>query len=537
MSLFFIITILLLYHLSNSQPNITNQNYNDNPDDLNNKDNDRSLKFLFSFIKGGFRQPERGVYNGVDILGESWKFPGELLPSGYRSQFLLGRATKIKYSKFLPEYYNYNDWVIKSNGYSKNLISTNAYMFGLYEKSSNKTKIKESIMRNNKTYPPVEIDEEVVLSLGNSRLPNDMEIFPIEIFDKEDKSYFFLYGFQECKPILNQFTTNEKSFIIKNNTEKIKSMYGDKLQGLFFQNNNSFLENYNFQYELFDNTYSGYIEGKNLTNLINFKIDKNDFVNASIEFLLNDIYVKYNGDEEFILSKITVSTFLNEIILYMNSSVYDLENKKKGVVYSVHDFNIVSFLTYFDAVFKTNSTIKSNYKDLIYNSQLNIELYYNEKSNEYSVDICINQDYILTNINYDVFISKMKSFYMTNDEIFEYCFGKKNNTNENDDEMVDKSFYIMTVAFGVLAVLFFMLFVVILSCCCILYIRKTKKKKEIKKEMNIIITTQPSEINYKRNEKEEEDFNEKNLRINTEENRLKAHSDYEYGRNVSHKIK
>lgn len=460
----------------------------------------KELKHLFIIKRHGADSPDRGFSNNFDIYNEKWLYPGELTAIGHRSDFLLGKKIKEKYKNFIGEEYNINAWDIHSTDYNKTIVSTNAFMYGIYPKYNNNN--KKVNIPSNLMYP--EYLNKYLLANKDTLDMQDKLVsynyYPNKVYSRYNKLNFFYYGFSMCKPIISVIEDNLKNLKkLKDIMINFKSKYGDKLKKALKWKDDNALNDFNIVFILVDTFVSDYINGKSLDLLKDNDIDLEEFYKYCINFYREVLYSYYNGDENKILSRISASIMLPHITKNFNNTIEndyltttnDNNNKtfkyNKVTVITVNDINIASILSYFDLVFEGkgyyneeyNQNCKENLKfDILYSSNIIIELNYNKKRNnkseenalldnnkyiDYTVSIYMDDNLIIPDLKYDNFKVDIKSKYFEESKIIDFCYDSNSEINTE----YQKGTIILAIIFGVLLILF-IISLLICNLCCII---------------------------------------------------------------------
>lgn len=425
----------------------------------------QNYRFIFSIFRHGARAPSRNVTSGVDLFNNVWGSPGELTASGLRMEYILGRRTRAKYDVFLSSSYDTRELIVKTSIYNRTMMSAEAMLQGLYP---NGGPVLTTYQENN-AYP--KFNGNLASYRPNAgALPNGMQVFPIYQFPTD--KYFFMYEFSSC-PVMNDvFNANSNSDDINSFKNTFKAAYGDKLKTYFKWNDTTPLDNYNNLFAIADTFIADFQEGADLAGLQNVGINLNDFNNTLYNFAQLDIFSYYNGGVDLMLPRITVSAFLDEILMWMSNRVnYDLGKdfkyygykSPKIALFSTHDVTVGSFLVYLKSIFNTTTYYTP------YGSGLFIELVSNQSPQslaDFFVNINYNDIDLLVNYKYSDFVDKIKLNYWNGDDIFSHCNGLPS--------LVGWGFKNATIVLGVLLGACFVLFLITLVCCLV-YMKKSKK--------------------------------------------------------------
>ena len=433
----------------------------------------KDLRMVYSIMKGGNNVPNKLNDQGYDVLGELWDYSGEITALGLRSQFLLGRAYYQKYKGFISDSFKYNEWFIGTTDFNKTEMSVQAFMIGVYPSNNlNLTSIQESNAK-----PPIRVNYDTKPLNGNV-FPSNIQVFPYHVFQETNKKYFYLYGFRECKPITRIFNNNTNRVEVLDFISNFKANYSSKLVNVFNQLNDTFLNDYDFLFNLMDTYTSGYLEGKRFDVLVKNNIDLVSFYNVAQEFLQLDLNFKYNGDDNFMLSKITTSSLLDQLITWIENRILLDKNENFGyfgylspkmISLSLHDISISSLMVYLNKVF--NSKILSISKS----SQLIFELY--SQNDMYFVSIFYNDNLLIENIPYNEFKTGLYKYYMTEEQILDFCYDMPSILVS--ESFVDIIYRNLLIIFAVGATVFFIAFIILIICCCCCFRRKSNKEENV----------------------------------------------------------
>lgn len=425
----------------------------------------QNYRFIFSIFRHGARAPSRNITNGVDIFGNLWVSPGEVTSSGLRMNYILGRRTRAKYDVFLSSLYDTRELIVRTSIYNRTMMSAEAFLQGLYPNSG---PVLTTYQENN-AYPKFNGNLAGYRPSGGA-LPNGMQVFPIYQFQPD--KYFFMYEFSSCPAMDDVFESNLNSDDIKNFKNTFKATYGEKLRSYFKWNDTTPLDNHNNLFAIADTFIADFQEGADLSALQNTGINLNDFNNTLYNFAQLDIYSYYNGGSDLMLARITVSIFLDEILMWMSNRVnYDLGKdfryygykSPKIAAYSTHDVTLGSFLAYLKSVFNSTTYYTP------YGSGLFIELVSNQNPqslSDFFVNINYNDNDILVGYKYTDFIDKIRQNYWNEDQIFSKCNGVP--------VFVAWGFKNATIVLGVLLGVCFVLLIITLVCC-IVFMKKSKR--------------------------------------------------------------
>lgn len=433
--------------------------------------NTSELRFIYNVLRHGARAPEHGVKNGIDMFGEVWAAPAELTEVGQRMHFLLGTRNRIKYGGFLSSTYDPTQIYARSSDYNRTNISGQSHVQGLFPIGTGPTL---TASQKAIAFPSVYHNWNAAINTQvDGAIPQKINVLPIHIYPRDDRRYFFYYGFSTCTPLMTEFENNIKDPKIQDFMNKFRNQYGNaivnalKLPTDYF---NSFMNMHLF----FDAFIAGYTQGKKLAILTDAGIDLKTMNVTAYDFEKMFIYDYYNGGQNM-LAKITFSGMADELLTWVKTRVdLDISGKEEYITYQapksvflfLHDVTLASFMTHLKNIFP-------EFNQLYYTpfaSQLTIELHRtaglaagNYTAADYSITFNFN-DNIFGPIKYTVFDQIIRDNHMTQDDIDDYCDGYFS--------FISFAFKHATIALGVLAGFFFILFIVVLICCKKCYRRK-----------------------------------------------------------------
>ena len=234
--------------------------------------NSEQLIFVELQSRHGARVPLNLDSEGLDYLGEKWENPGELAPSGQRTEYILGLRNRQRYIKdkyhFLAEKYNPHELLVYCSEFNRTMISMISQLQGLYPMYTkggdtlNPDLIEESIPPFNISCE--EIDNEIK-NLNDSALPNYMTAIPVHQISLIEKR-FVNYINNDCKPIVNKTLENNK----KNKKTIIEAAnffnnkYSEKLSNFYTKNPKDFKYDFDWILSFCDTLMSDHSEGKTL---------------------------------------------------------------------------------------------------------------------------------------------------------------------------------------------------------------------------------------------------------------------------------
>eukprot|EP00826_Nyctotherus_ovalis_P012483 TRINITY_DN13306_c0_g2_i3.p1 TRINITY_DN13306_c0_g2~~TRINITY_DN13306_c0_g2_i3.p1 ORF type:complete len:196 (+),score=31.19 TRINITY_DN13306_c0_g2_i3:197-784(+) len=113
---------------------------------------------------------------------------GKLTPMGKRQHYLLGRGFRKQYiedEKFLSDVYNSSEFLVRSTGYERTVISGDSFLKGFYK--DNLERLTEDQVKNVKIWvPPIKISEaeKIKRELKMSGLPFDIPVIPVISYNR-----------------------------------------------------------------------------------------------------------------------------------------------------------------------------------------------------------------------------------------------------------------------------------------------------------------------------------------------------------------
>ena len=459
--------------------------------------NNADLRFVLSFYNTGVRAPadiaRRPGSTNLDIFTENWATPGfsELTNVGARQQYLLGKRNRDLYGNFISLAYDTKEVYVRAMDYNNTLMSTKAQMQGFYPVGNGYT-IDADLL--NVAKPPGtttdfgNIDSLSSTNLGATThfsLPNRMQLVPTHHFNADDRKYLLLYGLKQC-PKLNKtiYETNAKNATLTDFIDSFNTKYNAKLVQAFNVDPDYFKVPDNLY--LFTDTFeSDYIHGRPLSVFTNNGINKDEFYADVVKYLNLTKYIFYNGDYDMYYSRITFSSFSDELFTWTdtrisrdinNNNLYSGYNMPKMVYFGIKDTAIAALFTYI----KNSLDITDNAPNVPYASSFNIELYRKtnaQSADDYLVRINFNER-IYGPFEYNTFKNDLLLKVMTLDQIDDYCNGY--------NAFVGWGFRNSTIVLGVLLAALFLLLLIVLFCCCCFYEKKAKHENEHTKVNNTV---------------------------------------------------
>ena len=391
--------------------------------------------FVISIFQNGAKSPNNLDENSKDIFNQKWLNKRKLTSIGRRMHYILGYKNYRKYidgMNFLSLNYNPNEIYILSKNNIENIESVECQIQGLYPLNNFfSEKINEN--QQKKSNPPINISKYLNyeierLNLLNSPLPEFTNTIPYHIF------YNFDYEkkYEKCYYKINQIRENNL-----NNDNITNLVYEFNLD---FKNGfNKFLNEkgeYSFIYiiKICDNFLLNLNNGIDLSNIENYKIQKEKLITFCEKVNIIKFTKYYFGDEKNELNYIEISPLFNELLILLKNKIQNSLNKnkkinnKKLIMFSGDEFTISGIEIFMNKIFQINYTITTNFATNIFfeinKNELNNSLYEN-----YEVDYIIN-DKLVKTFNLKEFIQKIEEKIWNETKIFEFCGLKI--TNENN---------------------------------------------------------------------------------------------------------
>jgi len=283
--------------------------------------------------------------------------------------------------------------------------------------------------------------EEMNEKLEEAALDSQVQVFPIHLFDREKPLNFFFYNPYVCAPLGKLLLENEKIPRVADYLTGFRKDWGEKvLKSIGKEGQTDFLNSYMNVFKIMDNFVAAYTEGKELKAMTDAGIDLAAFNETAFDFHFNDILYKYNGDPEKLFAKISMSSFIRDILKWMDGRInadkdgkgYNGYKAPKYVMYSGHDVTLGSAQQVFWPALGIDPFFYTPFA-----SSLFFELHRSEEGADekgYTVKVIYN-DHELKEVPYTDFKDKVGALMMSDAEISEKCgftpartsFIKKNN--------------------------------------------------------------------------------------------------------------
>ena len=397
------------------------------------KNNADKLLFVWKHFRHGARGPYIGINpkTHLDFIGETWNTVGELTPLGLRMHYLLGVATKKRYSNFLSEKYNPNELYISSTNVNRTLLSVYSFLKGFYDNNTSIDLTEKQIERGNilNSNYSAKIKEKIK-KLGKKSLEGGVNIIPVHIFDGS-KLEFGLYEGKTCPGIIYYQKENQESERVKKIYDEIKKYTNDTFGEYVLTFMNTTDRNYLFNktniYYLSDTFYADYFNGRKMENINKTKMDMEAFYNTSYNVTFIDTYHYTFGIPSTEVVYISVSPMLRHLLHYMDLRIdLDKNNQSDRIIASSPKFVIISghdtSLAPIDIFMKSEFNI--DFEMAKFASSQTFELWKNGTTGQYSVHYLFNQELKGIYI-FDVFKTKINNKIKTPEEINNICFPNK----------------------------------------------------------------------------------------------------------------
>ena len=414
---------------------------------------ERELKFVFSLFRHGVRAPYKNITeDSKDIFGEQWSGIKELTGVGLRQHYLLGRRNRIRYineSNLLSDTFKTREILIYATDTNRTILSVNAQMQGLYPgKGESLNPIQQEI-----AVPPnvnINFTEEQEL-LGNSTLPNNLQVFPVHTFCDKDH-YIQLHDYKKCegfKPIYeSKMNSNPVSKFLSD---------ADKEYGELFENitngtvKKGALLNHHNAYIIFDTIIAEYYDGRNMSKFGN-ESDVSKLLEKATQFFTYDAFGYSN--EEVDKSDYAMGHIFKDIVNWMekrkDKNVSDISlDYPKLVLFSAHDSTVSAMQAYIKKIFpnKINETIL-RYPTLA--SFYNLELYKDCNNSTQKCDYTVEfsfKDEKLFEESLETFNKYVQANQKNESERYVFCNFKYTKVEIVEGE---NTFKIASIVFGVI---------------------------------------------------------------------------------------
>jgi len=390
------------------------------------------IRFAFAFWSNGARAPIEGFdENNLDLLGEKWDNPGELTPSGLRMHYFLGIRNRKLWGNFISSVYDPKEVYVKSTDFNSTIMSAQAHLQGLFPVSSgpilNAIQIERGI-------PPVTsaVIDDMITKLGDSALPNKMQITPVHIFNPTARSNFAFYNPLLCKP-LAKILENNKNFNKNINLVKsINSNWGSLLKQAIKNKDEDWFKDFSNLYILSDTFISDYVDRRPLKSFTDANINLESFLKDAYRLQINYIFYYFNGDESLWFAKLSMAPIFSDLLRWLETRIKnDIEGigytgfaAPKIVLYSTHDTTLGSAQTILADAFKLDKFYSTSFAssfifELSRPDDLDLRTY-TLKVTDYTLKIYYN-DIIFKTISYVDFLAAILPYALTPFEIDNFC--------------------------------------------------------------------------------------------------------------------
>jgi len=389
------------------------------------------IRFAFTMFRHGARNPELSLNaNHDDPLGEHWSAPGELTPVGMRMHYLLGHRNRVKYQGFLSSSFSANEVYVKSSDFNRTIMSAMSQLQGLFPPGTgpelNDWQQKVGVPPTNDYGFKAEQDK-----MNKSALPEQVQVFPIHLFDRDRKSNFFFYNPYVCSPFAALFSKNQNQPRFVEFGKKFEELWGNKIRkAMNIEKDTTYFNNYMNLFNLMDTFVSAYTDGRKLQSMLDAGIDLAAFNKTAYEFHFNDILYNWNGDEQKWFARISMSAVIPDVLRWMTDRISaDLAGKgysgyktPKYVMFSAHDVTLGSAQTVIDEALKIDNVYYTPYA-----SSLFFELHRPDGAkaatlteNDYTVKVIYN-DHDLKTLSFPQFRDALKPTVLTDAEVSTFC--------------------------------------------------------------------------------------------------------------------
>ena len=428
----------------------------------------RKLVFVYTQTRHGSRAPLSIDSNYKDYYNFTWTNPKELLNSGYRQHYILGRHLNHRYINslnFLSKTFNPKEILIESTDKNRTITSALSLLQGLYPFQTGKN---VTYTQQNYSIPPIqksniskELQNEIDNLLNqNYSLPLFQTIIPLHNFFEVECS--------EKKKRIRNYNLNHNEFILNYTKSVWDKKYKEKLQNLFKEIYHQ-IDEYNFTtyYNIGDQFLSNLNEGRNMSFIEKYGINFDEFYNDSLDVSMISLKYGDNGNENGEFTSYKTSNQFKELIYYIKKIVYNdmfnitEMNTPKFLLLSAHDVTLtplqIKFLQLFNTSFK-NPVICSFIFIEVYKKDENKKI--NLSYKDYEVDYYFNDEYMKT-IDLNVFIDGLFSGIWDEDKMEEFC-GIENEEKKQEKE-INKYFFLIIIFSSILIIN--IIVIIIISIC------------------------------------------------------------------------
>ena len=399
--------------------------------------------------------------NNIDLFGEHWNGEGELTPSGLRMHYLLGHRNRKRYEGFISSSPNAQELLVYSTSVNRTIMSVYAHLQGMFPSQTGKILTEAQLERaNDLYYNESQYLTEEIASLGFSSLKNSISLFPVHIFDDNDRELKLnengvCPGIQKYKD--KHYESKEGQNHLKQMSNLINNTYGKELFKYFNLTDPNYYYDRKSVYVLADTFISDYFDKRALTNFTQTGINLEQFY-ADVEKVVDsDLFDLEFKTENDVIVYVGMSPTFRRILDWMDKRISldragktDLieRTSPKMVIYSGHDTTVGLMSLFVEKVF--------GFKLIppVFAANQYFELYKDEK-NVYYVRYIFNDDEVFS-MAYNMFKQKTEKVLWTKEQINEFC-----------DEVNNYSWKIMT---------FIMCGIVLALIVVIIYLKKKLKE-------------------------------------------------------------
>ena len=420
---------------------------------------ENKILFVFEHFRHGARSPSDLFEDDLDLVGEKWYGTQELSYVGIRQSYLLGHFIRNKYPDLINyKKYNPKEIEVLSTMTNRTIMSARAHVNGIFNNTEKNQIDDNQINLSIPYYLSSEIDE---ININNTSLypDNFPEEVPVHIIDYNEK-LIQLEKNSICPAIKDMREENKKRQEFKDFIQEFNSTFGEQLLKIY--NNKD--SNYYMDYENVNDICISIIINKfddREFKFFNDKIDLELFYKMALKFFGLKTNLVYSNNINGTLGYVGSSIFIRKILSYMENIINDLENgdnkTPKLVAFASHDTAIANMEGILDNLFDIEPIPPT------YSSSYIFELTKNEDSNEYFVNLVLNNETLKT-IEYNMFKNKIISDSWTYEETGKYCgfLKEEDKKPKNDKNISKKTWVIIIIIFGLLNAIFIGLIIYLL---------------------------------------------------------------------------
>ena len=391
--------------------------------------------FVFEHFRHGARSPSDLYNDDLDLIKEQWNGIQELTNVGLRQSYLLGHFIKNKYPNLINfEKYNPKEIEVFSTMTNRTIMSARAHLNGIF----NNSKINKIEEKNNNIFTPYYLSDEIdkFNFYNNSLYPDNYpEEVPVHIIDYKEK-LLQLEKNNICPIIKDLREKNKKREEILEFIKKFNETFGKQLLKIFNKEDKNYYMDYENVNDIAIETIINKFDDREF-NFFNNQIEIESFYKMSMDFFELKTTLVYANDINGTLGYIGSSILIRKILSYMENIIFNIENKKndapKLVLLASHDTAIANMEGILDNLFDIKVL------PVPYTSSYIFELCQNENSNEYTVNIILNNETLKT-IEYSEFKRKIKNESWTYEQTGNFCgFLKEEESNINFNKKNEKN--------------------------------------------------------------------------------------------------